>query len=155
MDAVPLSNLRSGTACAGKRAATDQARSAAASGLLCSSGTGRQAAEPSWDLPGGGGGRITRTISQLYYRHKEKDLSGAGVTFWCFMKAVNWCGNILVLIKEKKASEGERERGDRHKSMLQLDIPNLRQHPSCPLMLLGLCLSLSQALKIRSELLPC
>lgn len=89
MDAVPLSNLRSGTACAGKRAATDRARSAAASGLLCSSGTGRQAAEPSWDLPGGGGGRITRTISQLYYRHKEKDLSGAGVTFWCFMKAVN------------------------------------------------------------------
>lgn len=37
------------------------------------------------------------------------DLSGAGVTFWCFMKAVNRCGNILVLIIEKKASEGERE----------------------------------------------
>lgn len=60
---------------------------------------------------GWGRGRAhQRTISQLYYRHKEEDQSGAGVTFWCFMKAVNWCGNILVLIKEKKASEGEGKR---------------------------------------------
>lgn len=59
----------------------------------------------SWDCDGGGGSLITSTISQLYFRHKEKDQSEAGVTFWCFMKAVNWCGNVLALIKREKGKK--------------------------------------------------
>lgn len=125
---------------------------------LCREAGPPPSSEPAASLPTwsqarrGGGALVAGTISQLCYRHKEKDQAGAGVTFWCFMKAVNWCGNILVLIKGEK---GQRGRGrDRHEPTLQRGIASLPRHPPCPQMLLhGACQN--RAWGIRAELGTC
>lgn len=80
MDAVSLINLRSGTACAGEAAASRAALPRKPAVRLTNMELG----------PGWGRGRAHHWYNQpIILSHKEKDQSGAGVTFWCFMKAVN------------------------------------------------------------------